>query len=241
MRYPAVPTAAMLAALASSVAAQDYDACIARLSRDPQAALAYAEAWARDTGAPAAAHCAAMALAATGAHRMAAQRLADLAARPVAPAATRAEMLEQAAGLWLDAGDVGLALAAVERALKLVPGHPGALAARADARAAEGDFRGAAADLGQALAQAPGNPALLTLRAAALRHAGDDKGALRDAKAALAAAPGSAAALFEIGAAQAALGEPGAARAAWLAAIRADPESDAAERAQMSIQALDGR
>jgi len=231
----------VLVLIAAQAHAQDYDACIARVETDPQAALAYAESWAQASGAPAAEHCAAMAQAALGAGRAAAKRLADLAARPVAPAQSRAEMLEQAATLWLEQGDVGLARAALDRALTLVPSHPGVLAARADALTAEGRHAEAAADLGRALDALPGNPALLTLRAAARRNAGDDRGALADAQAALKAAPGAPAALFELGAAQAALGEPGAAREAWLGAIAAAPDSDAADRARLSLQALDGR
>jgi len=231
----------VLALMAAPALAQDYDACIARVETDPQAALSYAENWAQATGAPAAEHCAAMAQAALGANRAAAKRLADLAARPVAPGVTRAEILEQAATLWLEAGDVGLARAALDQALTLAPGHPGVLAARADALTAEGRHAEAAADLGRALEALPGNPALLTLRAAARRNAGDDRGALADAQAALKAAPAAPAALFELGAAQAALGEPGAARQTWLKAIAAAPDSDAADRARLSLQALDGR
>jgi len=231
----------VLALMAAPALAQDYDACIARVETDPQAALSYAENWAQATGAPAAEHCAAMAQAALGANRAAAKRLADLAARPFAPGLTRAEILEQAATLWLEAGDVGLARAALDRALTLAPGHPGVLAARADALTAEGRHAEAAADLGRALEALPGNPALLTLRAAARRNAGDDRGALADAQAALKAAPAAPAALFELGAAQAALGEPGAARQTWLKAIAAAPDSDAADRARLSLQALDGR
>jgi regulator of sirC expression with transglutaminase-like and TPR domain len=228
------------AAMQSPAKAQTYDDCIALASRNPDAALTQAERMLAATGDPAWDHCAAMALGARGAWRRGAERLADLAARPAAPAMARAEMLEQAAGFWMEAGDAGLARAALDRALTLAPGHPAVLAARADLSAAEGRHDAALADVTAALAALPQNAALLTMRAAARRLTGDPQGALADADAALAVAPGLAAALFERGAAAAAAGEPARARADWLAAIQADPDSDAAERARASLAGLDG-
>lgn len=235
-----VPVLLLALLLPAAAAAQDYDACIARVGTDPHGALAQAEAWEEATRDPAASHCAAMALGALGRNRTAAARLADLAARPgPMPAETRAEMLEQASGFWIEGGEAGLARAALDSALRLAPDHPAALAARADLHSAEGRFKDAAADLDRAIARLPDNAALLTMRAAARRQAGEERAALADARAALALAPRMAAALFERGAAEAALGEPAAARESWLQAVAADPDSDAAARAQLSLQALD--
>jgi tetratricopeptide (TPR) repeat protein len=218
-----------------------YGACMDLVARDPARAEAEAEKWERlGDGGAAAGHCGAMALAAQGANRAAARKLADLAAQPAsAPLATRAEMFEQAAGLWLDAGDVGLARAALDQGLILTPDAPSLLAARASAHAAAGEHRAAIADLDRALRAQPNDSGLLALRAAAWRNSGDIPAALRDARAAVAADPGSAVALFERGAAQAALGEPAKAREDWLDAIAAEPGSPAADQARLSLQALD--
>jgi tetratricopeptide (TPR) repeat protein len=234
-----------LAATPAAAAPMSYGACMDLVARDPAAARAAAESWLADSRDPAAEHCLAMALAALGARDAAALRLSDLAARPgPLPAEARAEMLAQAAGFWLEAGDAGLARAAADRAIKLAPRAPELLALRAEIGAAEGDWPRAKADLDKALALRPGDPQLLTLRAAARRNAGDERGALADARTAAAAAAvpaDKAMALFERGAAEAALGEPARARRDWLDAIAAAPDSPAAAQARASIQALDGR
>lgn len=237
-----IPVVLIALALAAPAAAQvhDYQACMALVDTDPARAEAEAETWARlGDGGAAARHCGAMALAAQGAGRAAAQKLADLAAEPAsAPPATRAEMLGQAAGLWLDAGDVGLARAALDRGLILTPDAPGLLAIRAEVHTVAGEHRAAVRDLDRALKATPGDPDLLTLRAAAWRNADNPAAALRDADAAM-AVQRSATALFERGAAHAALGEPALAREDWLDAIDADPASPAAEQARLSLQSLD--
>jgi tetratricopeptide (TPR) repeat protein len=241
MRIPSVIAVVVAAAAALAVRDGPYEDCMALVARAPQQALAEAEAWARRGGGPAAEHCAAMALAAEGAWRRAAERLGDLAARAVSlPPEARAEMLEQAGAFWLQAGDAGLAQAAADQGLAIAREAPALLTLRAEAHAALGAWAAASADLDRALRAAPGDPTLLTLRAAARRNAGDAAGALSDARAAAAAAPGSAAALFERGAAEAALGETAAARRSWLDAVAAEPEAPAAAQARLSLQALDG-
>ncbi len=248
MRIPALARVAALAlaalpapafdAPAFDAPAFDYDACIAEARRDPAAALSRAETAARSGVGPAAEHCAAMALAAEGALRAAAARLADLAARAPAPSATRGEMLEQAAGFWLDAGETALAGEALDRAVALAPEAPGPRALRAELALRAGRYAEAEADLDVALAARPSDAALLTRRAAARRLGGDPAGALADAEDAISAGDGPAA-LVERGLAQAALGRRDAAIESWFAAIAADaPAGPAALRARDALQGL---
>jgi tetratricopeptide (TPR) repeat protein len=242
---------ALLAAAALSAAGnalgQDYDACVALAERAPHAGLAHAERWAQEGGGAPATHCAAVALTALGATRRAAERLTALATAPDAgPAPTRAAILAQAGALWLALGDVGAALAALDRAVALDPQAIGPRRTRAAAAMADGRPVEAARDLTAALAATPGDAGLLTARSAAWLAAQNAAAALTDANAAVAAMrktdageADTAAALLGRGRALAALGRADAARAALLDAVAADRDGPTAAVARDALQDLD--
>jgi len=243
-------TAAVLLLAAAPAAAMDYGACLEAARAAPDRALAEARRWADEGGGPAAGHCAAVALVELGALTVAARALAGLAGDPAAgDAATRAQLLTQAGGLWLEAGDPAAALTALDAALALDPAAPPALAARAEALMADGRPGAAAEHLTAAIRAAGPRPTLLLARSAARRAAGDAAGALADADAALARQAGAreagaqklvAEALYHRGAALAALGRAPAARAALLDAIDAGRGGPVEARARETLEDLEG-
>ena len=233
-------TAAILVLAAAPAAAMDYAGCLEAARAAPDRALAEARRWADEGGGPAADHCAAVALVELGALTVAAQALVDLAGDPAAgDAATRAQLLTQAGGLWLESGDPEAALAALDAALALDPDAPQALAARAEALMADDRPAAAAEHLSAAIRAVGPAPTLLLARSAARRAAGDATGALADADAALAQETG-AEALYHRGAALAALGRAPAARLALLDAIDAGRGGPVETRAREALEDLEG-
>lgn len=225
----------------AALAVEDYDSCVALVERDAPRAVREARIWREETGALGAMHCEALALAAAGSQRLAAERLEALAAAPALSPAEQASVWLQAATLRRDLGEEAAAEAALASGLAVAPGAAAAplLIERAALRAARGDDGGAREALDSALRLAPGDPEALTLRAAARRRLGDPAGALADAEAALAADPTSAPASLERGLSAAEMGDGETARAAFLAAIAAAPEGPAAKIARAALQALD--
>lgn len=240
MRGPrAICLGAVLAAVAGSAhAVEDYDTCLALVAVDPARAEVEAEAWARFGGGLAARHCRAMAFAALGATRRAADTLSDLARAPDLPDETRAEILLQAAGLLLDLQDLEAGLTATEQAMRLAPSAE-ALTMRARLRAAQGQYGAALGDLDAAIDLAGATPDRLMLRASARREEGRLLEARQDVAWALELEPGLAIAFLELGRIEAAQGAKDRARDAFMQAIELDPGGDIAASARLSLQRME--
>jgi hypothetical protein len=82
----------------------EYDACLERLRRDADGALAFAEGWEAAGGGEGAKHCAALALLALGETERAAERLEQLGRGSKAVPAARAAVFAQAVQAWMLAG-----------------------------------------------------------------------------------------------------------------------------------------
>lgn len=100
-------TACLLITLApfGAGAMTNYEACIALVKSNPERAQNEALAWYQASGDLGALHCEALALAAQGASRTAAEKLEALAAAPEIDADTSAEIRMQAALLYRQGGD----------------------------------------------------------------------------------------------------------------------------------------
>lgn len=236
-------TACLLITLApfGAGAMTNYEACIALVKSNPERAQNEALAWYQASGDLGALHCEALALAAQGASRTAAEKLEALAAAPEIDADTSAEIRMQAALLYRQGGDDKSAETVLTPALSESRGAivaPGFIE-RASIRAAGGDWQGVRADLDAALRLLPGDGEALALRAAARRRLNDLPGAAADAKAATAAEPENPAAWLERGLAERDLVETIAARASFLRTIELAPEAPTAAMARAALQDMD--
>lgn len=234
----------LLALLAPALPAQaeitSLEGCTAAIGADAEAAREDAAQWSALGGGTPARLCEAAALEAMGAHATAARLLQGLAqnANRALPAMIRAVILEDAARLWLDAGEPGEARAALAAADGLAPAEPVRLKLRARTEAAEGDWAAARETLDGVLRARPDDAMALALRAATRRKSGDAQGALADAEAARAKAPDLPEASFETAAALAKLGRPREADALWLDLIARHPSSPLAADARANLQTL---
>lgn len=237
-------SAPLLAALALAATAlparavEDYDACLALVAENPARAEIESSDWSRFGGGSAARHCHAMALAALGATRLAAEELAALArdARDL-PNAIRAEALLQAAEFLLDLGETGAGIGLAEQAIRLDDSAE-ARTMRARLHAAEGNYARALADLDAAVAAAPTADRVL-LRASARRQEGRLQEARADAVWALELSPDLPIAFLELGEIEAAAGRKNPARDAFLKAIELDRGGDIAAAARLSLQRME--
>ncbi|HZS84757.1 MAG TPA: tetratricopeptide repeat protein [Stellaceae bacterium] len=228
-----VPAPAAHAQHLPSVEAEHYARCMAEARRDPAAAWDSALAWRGTGGGHPAEHCAAVAL--IGLHRYseAGKRLDKLAAEMAkAPAALRAEVLDQAGQAWLLAGDMARAESALTAALAAAPEDPGLLTDRAEIYGAEKRYREAIADLDHALKRDPERIDALVFRASAYRATGQLEPALRDVEAALRRAPDDPDALLERGNLRRLSGDEAGARQDWqrLAALAPGTPAGAAAK-----------
>src|SRR5246500_3586655 len=102
-----------------------YERCMKLARQNPGEARSLAQSWHERGGAHPADHCAAVALVGLKQYKEAATKLEALAgAMTAAPAALRAEVLDQAGQAWLLAGDPVRAYAASGQALSLAPNDP---------------------------------------------------------------------------------------------------------------------
>lgn len=241
MRPPAAAFAILLGLTATSALAQDFDyeTCLNLTSVDPQQARAMAIAGFADTGAYAARHCEALALAEIGANRSAAEILQETAQAFDIDDVQRAELLLQAARQWLVYGRPDAARGALTTGLAYRKSIP-LFVERAALSAEEGQLQAALDDLNAALAIDPTEGEAMALRAAAKRRLGDVGGAHRDAQSAVELRPVSPSAWLELGKAEKERGDKNAARRAWLKAIDVAPSSKAASLARGELQDMDG-
>lgn len=239
-----VARAAVLAATlagmgGSALAVEGYDACMALVRENPGAAEAESDAWMRFGGGAAAQHCHAMALAALGAHRGAAHELTQLALTGGdLPETTRAEILLQAADLYLELQEIDTGLGITEQALRLAETAEG-LTMRARLRAADGRYGAALGDLDAAIARGGPTPDRVMLRASARREEGRLLEARQDVIWALELEPDLPVAYLELGRIEAASGRKNAARDAFLKAIELDRGGDIAASARLGLQAME--
>jgi len=182
-------------------AIRDYDACMQRVHEQPDAALESALAWEQAGGGVGARHCAAMALAAMGNAKDAANQLESLAwdLPPETPNGTRAEVLAQSGQFWFDANQPAKADAVLTAAVDLAPEDPEIRIDRAMVFAAMGRLQDAIIDLSASILLNPEPVEALVLRANAYRRAGRLAEAEDDLVRALALAPDDANALLERG------------------------------------------
>ena len=196
----APPFAAEGAPRSAEADAETYARCMKLARQDPHAAQRLAQTWLARGGAHPADHCAAVALIALGKYKEGATRLQRLAqAMTKAPAALRADVLDQAGQAWLLAGDPVRAYAAAGEAVGLQPGDPELLIDRAEAADSAGYLDRAVGDLDQVLKAHPNRVDALIYRASAYRALDRLDPARADIDKALAQAPHSPAALLERG------------------------------------------
>lgn len=241
MRPPATVFAILLGLTAAPALAQefDYETCLNLTTVDPQQARALAIAGFANTGAYAARHCEALALAEIGANRSAAEILQETAQAFDIDDGQRAELLLQAARQWRDYGRLDAARGALNTGL-VYQQSTALLIERATLSVEEGLTQSALDDLNAALKIDPSDGEVMALRSAAKRRLGDDGGAYLDAQAAVELRPVSPAAWLELGKAEKARADKNAARRAWLKAIDVAPSSKAAALARGELQDMDG-
>lgn len=213
----------------------EYDACLALLRNDPEAAMGRATQWEERGGGDAARHCQALALLALGEPERAAPRLERLAAASEASAPARAAVYAQAAQAWMMAGDVNRAYGATTLALSLTPEDTALLVDRAVAAGSLGRYAEALQDLDHAIARDNSRADSWVFRAAALRHLDRQQEAMQDVQRALNLDPGNAEGLLERGILRQLQGDTAGARADWQRAVAVAPESAAAELAQQNL------
>jgi len=199
------------------------------MAAKPAAALADAEAWARNGGGVPAQHCAASALVGLNRFAEAGGRLDKIAGgRGVPDAAFRAELFDQAGNAWLLAGDGAKAVQSFSAALALSGGDADLFADLARAQAMRKNWPEVVLDLNAAL-QIRRDPELLVLRASAHRALKHFKAADSDLDAALKLRPGDGDALVERGLLRKQLGDLGGARRDFQAALKTDAAAAAKE------------
>lgn len=220
--------------------AATYERCMKLARKDPGAAQSLARAWHDRGGAHPAEHCDAVALIGLGKYQEAATRLEGLAqAMTTAPAALRADVLDQAGQAWLLSGDPMRAYAASGAAVALQPNDPDLLVDRAEAAAAAGYLDKAVVDLDHVLKTDPGRVDALIYRASAYRALERLDPALADVEKALAQAPNSAPALLERGNIRRLEGDLAGARQDWERVGRLAPGSPADMAAKANIEHLE--
>ncbi|MGH7113436.1 MAG: tetratricopeptide repeat protein [Stellaceae bacterium] len=233
---PAGPPSAAGAPQTAAADAETYARCMKLARADPHAAQSLARSWLARGGAHPAAHCAAVALITLGEYQKGATRLQALAkAMTTAPAALRADVLDQAAQAWLLAGDPVRAYATAGEAVSLQPSDPNLLIDRAEAAAEAGYLNRAVADLDRVLKTNPDQVDALIYRASAYRALDRLDPARADIDKALARAPHSPAALLERGNIRRLEGNAAGARRDWQEVGEVAPGSpeDMAARANL--------
>ena len=198
--------------------AVDYDACLALVEHDAEAALNMAQTLKLRRGEEEAGgmHCEALALMALDRPADAGSAFFDLAERLLrADDALRSHIYSQAGDAWAIAGAPKLAIKAYDNAVARMPEDPTYYAGRARVKAIAGEWEGVRDDAAEALALDPNYPEPMLLRSAANRNLGYPRASLVDAKHAVELNPHSLDALLERGLVHKALGDKASAWADW--------------------------
>jgi tetratricopeptide (TPR) repeat protein len=217
-----------------------YEHCMKLAKHDPAAAQKLALTWHERGGAHPADHCGAVALIGLKQYKEAATRLEALAqAMKTAPAALRAEVLDQAGQAWGLAGDPVRAYVAAGEAVALSPKDPDLLIDLAQAAASAGFFDKAVADLDRVLKTDPSRVDALIYRASAYRSLDRLDPALADVEKALAAMPNSVPGLLERGNIRRLKGDIAGARQDWQQIGQLAPGTQADMAAKANVEHLD--
>jgi tetratricopeptide (TPR) repeat protein len=225
----------------SPAAANEYDACMRKAEREPDAAFEDAMGWARARGGgEPALHCAAVALFNRGSYRQAADAFTDLAARfRDRRTLLRASLVAQAGRAWLAADEPARAVSAFAAAIEISPETPTFWIDRAEAQAAEGKFWEAIDDLNRAIDLDAGRGDARALRAAAYRQVDATDLAIEDADAAVRLAPKLPEAWLERGILRRMRGDKDGARRDWREVLLLEPDGQAAETARANIERME--
>lgn len=232
-----------------------YQACLDKIEVDPLLTREEALQWRIEGGGIAARHCAALALAKTGAHQQAAEELERVAedfrfseggalgaALSVFDRTILSDLYAQTGSLWLLAGDGFRAYDALSAALTesqaFSPAWVELLVDRARASALAGDYEVAVEDLRAAETQMPERADIKVFLATALREMNENNAASQTILRALELAPDNPGALLERGILRSELGDFGGARDDWLRLIQTSPESQEARAAAEQLAAL---
>ncbi|MCM0021696.1 MAG: hypothetical protein NBV67_17015 [Tagaea sp.] len=219
----------------------EYERCLARAEREPEAAYEDAMGWAqaRGGGEPAW-HCAAIALYAQGRFRASAAAFTDLAERtrdrrPI----LRASLVSQAGHAWMIAGEPARALAAFDAAIGIAPEAPAYRLDRAEALGALGQDWEAIDELDRAVELDPRRGEVYALRAAAYRRVDALDLAAHDAERAVELAPRLADSWLERGIANRLKGDKQAARRDFRQVLLIDPDGEAGDIARANIERME--
>jgi tetratricopeptide (TPR) repeat protein len=213
----------------------EYEACLARLGEDADAALAEAERWHSQGGGEGAAHCAALALIGLGETDRAAAALEQIAARSSASPAARSVVFGQATQAWLLVENPARAQAAATQGLALTPEDTWLLMDRAVALAAQGRHAQAIADLERATTIDPNRIEAWVLRAATRRQLDQIALAAADIERAFAIEVENAEAFLERGIIRQLQGNAEGARSDWSRALELAPDSPTADLAAQNL------
>jgi tetratricopeptide (TPR) repeat protein len=219
----------------------EYDRCLARAEREPDAAYEDAMGWARARGGgEPALHCAAIALYAQGRFRAAASAFTELAERtrdrrPV----LRASLVSQAGHAWMIASEPGRALAAFDAAIGIAPEAAVFRLDRAEALTALGQDWEAIDELDRAVDLAPARGDVYALRAAAYRKVEALDLAAQDAARAVELAPRLADSWLERGIVNRLKGDKPAARRDFRQVLLLDPDGEAGDIARANIERME--
>ena len=219
----------------------EYDRCLARAAREPEAAYEDAMGWARTRGGgEAALHCAAIALYAQGRFRAAAIAFTDLvqATRDRRPT-LRASLVSQAGHAWMIAGEPARALDAFAAAIGIAPDAAVFRIDRAEALAAMGQDWEAIDDLDRAVDLAPERGDIYALRAAAYRRVEALDLAAQDAERAVELAPRAAESWLERGIVNRLKGDKPAARRDFRQVLLLDPDGETGDAARANIERME--
>jgi tetratricopeptide (TPR) repeat protein len=218
-----------------------YRLCLDATRAYPDQGFELAGKWIGLGGGEPAKHCRAVALIGLKEYAEAGASLEDIASTSKQPARTRAGMLAQAGRAWLLGEDLSRALAALNAAVRLVPGDPALLTDRAEVLVDGGQYWEAIDDLNAVLDRAPRNADALTFRASAYRMVDAPDLAFDDAERALGINPRHLGALLERGILHRAASRTDDARRDWLRILELAPQSAEADAARANLEKMDVR
>jgi tetratricopeptide (TPR) repeat protein len=219
----------------------EYDRCLARAEREPEAAFEDAMGWAqaRGGGEPAL-HCAAIALYAQGRFRASAAAFTELAERTRdRRPSLRASLVSQAGHAWMIASEPARALAAFDAAIAIAPEAPVFRLDRAEALTSLGQDWEAIDELDRAVDLAPQRGEIYALRAAAYRKVEALDLAAQDAERAVELAPRLADSWLERGIVNRLKGDKAAARRDFRQVLLIDSDGEAGDIARANIERME--
>lgn len=235
----AVAGGAGAATAADADSRRQYDACMALARDKPEQGFDRAIAWRGLGGGDAAEHCAAAALIGLGQYADAATRLEALAAKSKQSPEIKAGLLAHAARAWMLGGKSQRAEGVLTAALNLTPDDAALLVDRAEAKAGQKNYQGAADDLTEAIRRDDRRADAYVFRATAYRFLDRLELAGADIEKALVLEPTHLEGLLERGILRRLKADDAGARQDWLEVLRLSPKSPAADAARVNLEAMD--